>query len=108
MFVSCNKKNDRDGRSFFGGLRDVFYRNDRAELQGASEVWHALFHEGNHAFGNGVQRVVFANANVFTSMNFGAALANQDVAWTDLGAVRALYSKAFCLGIAAVSCGSLG
>lgn len=102
------KKERPRGRSFFVCLRNVFDRNDGAELQGASEVWHALLHERNNTFGDSVECVIFANTNVLAGMNFGTALANQDVSWADLGAVRALYSEAFCLGIAAVTCRTLG
>ena len=76
------------GRSFcLGCLRNVLNGNDGAEFQSAGEVWHALFHECDHAFSNSVERVVLANANVLAGVNLGTALTNQDVSWTDLGAI---------------------
>jgi hypothetical protein len=91
------------------GCFDVLlHGNDRAELQGAGEVWEALFHEGDRAFRNSVERVVLADANAGSCMDFGTTLADDDIAWANLGSVSALHSEAFRLGVAAVTCRSLG
>ncbi len=89
-------------------LMGLFHGNDGAELQGAGEVWKALFHEGDCAFCNGVKRVVFADANAGSGMNLCTSLADDDVARTNLGTVSTLHSEALCLRIAAVTCRSLG
>ena len=87
---------------------ELLYGNDGAELQGAGEVGEALFHEGDCTFRDSVERVVLADANASSCMDFGATLADNDVAWANLGTVSALHSQAFCLGIATISGRALG
>lgn len=90
------------------GVLLLLYRNNGAELERASEVWETLLHEGDCAFCNCIERVVLADANAGACMNFCATLADDDVAGANLCPVRALDAKALCLGVAAVSCRTLG
>lgn len=91
-------------------LRDSFCfdGNEGAELELPGEVWNALLHEGNGTVCDSVEGEVFAGANVLSWVNLGSALTNDDFANLNLSTVGTLDSKAFCLGIAAISCGALG
>lgn len=102
------QKTTGKGRLLLRCLRNVFDGNDGAELQLSGEVWEALLHEGNRSFRDRVKGVVLADANAGSCMNFGSALADDDIAWANGRAVTTLDAETFRLGIAAVSCRSLG
>ncbi len=111
--MSNNSKTPADWLGFCTQLSDLcddfgFDGNEGAELELSREVWNALLHEGNGTVRNGVEGEVLAGANVLSWVDLGSALTNDDFANLNLHTVGTLDSKAFCLGIAAVSCGALG
>lgn len=66
-----------------------------------------FFVEGNHAIGQGEERVVASHTYVLTGMETGAALAYDDVAGDDALAAELLDSEALRSAVASVFTGSL-
>lgn len=85
-----------------------FDRNKGSKLELSSKVWNALLHERNDAVLQGIEGKVLAGADVLSWVNLSSALTNDDFANLNLGTVGTLDSKTFRLGIAAVTCRSLG
>ncbi len=80
------------------------YRDKSAQLQLANKVWHALLGELHFTHFHGVEGEVFAGLNVLRRVDFGATLANNNLANLNDLAVGTLDAQALGLGISAVSC----
>ena len=63
----------------------------------------AFLIEPHDAIDKGEQRVVFAHAHVAAGAEFGAALANDDVAGNDPLAAKTLHAKALSIRITTVA-----